>query len=217
MVVEGGDNTAVATAIYVKKTIGCFTNGTTTVPVVDAVSGFTEDISYFRPTSVSIFILATLTSYGATPTSTTAAAVQTALVSYLNELSIGEAVALSALFYEAMSVNASLVAPSFVVQSLLLGTLTAATTGTVTAVTLTITVASAIGIEVGQMVVGAGLPVGTIVTDVVGTTVSINRLATVSGTGVPLQFSTLAAADVVMAHYFDVAQGSAANIAVVVA
>jgi hypothetical protein len=121
LVVECSDTVAVAQAIYNKKTLGCFTNGTTTVPVVDPVTGVTEDISFYLPTSVPIFLNVTLVGYGAAPTTIVQTAVQTALVAYLNQLAIGETVSLGALYYEAMAINSTLAAPAFGVSAILTG------------------------------------------------------------------------------------------------
>lgn len=112
----------VATAIYNKKTIGCFTNGTTTVPVVDAVTGVTENISFYQPTNLPIFASVSIHGYSGTPTTTVVTAVQTAIVAYLNALAIGETVSIGALYYEAMALNSTLNAPNFGVQSITIGT-----------------------------------------------------------------------------------------------
>lgn len=121
MVVECNNTVTVAAAIYQKKTIGCFTNGTTTVPVPDPITGVVESISFFLPTNLPIFVLVNVAGYGTTPTSAITQAVQTAIVAYLNALAIGETVSLGALYYEAMSINNNLVTPSFGVQSITLG------------------------------------------------------------------------------------------------
>jgi len=218
MVVECTNTLTVATAIYNKKTIGCFTNGTTTVPVVDAVTGVTEDISFFLPTNLPIFILAILTGYSNTPTTATQNSVQTALVTYLNELAIGETVSIGALFYEAMAVNANLISPSFGVKSMQLGVATASTTATFSSAATTITVATATGIVSGQLVVGAGIAPGTLVVGApLGTTVTLSIATTAAGTASPVTFSTLNYADVAMPNFNFAAQGVAANVSVVVA
>jgi hypothetical protein len=186
------------------------------MPVTDPVTGVVENISFYQPTALPIFLLVTLTGYGATPTSTVLAAVQTALVNYLNALAIGETVSLGALYYEAMAINASLQAPAFGVQSILTGTQTAATTATFTASSLTIVVASAVGIVSGQLVAGAGIAPGTLVVGVpAGTTVTLSIATTAIGTASPVAFSTLSAADVVMTNYYYAAEGLAVNVAVV--
>ena len=183
LVVQCSNTIVVAQAIYNKKTLGCFTNGTTTVPVVDPVTGVTEDVSFYLPTSLAIFLLVQLTGYGSTPTSAVVSAVQTALVTYLNSLAIGETVSLGALYYEAMALNNSLSAPTFGVQSILTGTQTAATTATFSASSLTIVVASAAGIVNGQLVVGAGIVPGTTVNGAPsGTTVTLSTATSAAGT-----------------------------------
>jgi uncharacterized phage protein gp47/JayE len=130
MAVEGGTNVDVATAIYSKKTIGCASNGTTSVPITDANTGYIEVINFYRPTYVPIYVDIAIHGYSTTPTSAIQTSVQAAIVAYLNELSIGETVPISAVSYVAMAVNASLPSPAFGVQSLTMGT-TASPAGTV--------------------------------------------------------------------------------------
>lgn len=122
IVAECNNTVAVAEAIYAKKTIGCFTNGDTMVPVVDPVTGVTEDISFFQPTNLPVYISVTLVGYGSVPTSAVLQAVQTALVNYLNSLAIGETVSIGALYFEVMSVNNSISIPTFGVSALTVGT-----------------------------------------------------------------------------------------------
>ena len=216
MVVECTNTITVATAIYEKKTIGCFTNGTTHVPIVDAVTGVTETISFYQPTNYPIFILVTIHGYGAVPTTAATTAVQTALVMYLNELAIGETVSVGAVFYEAMAVNSNLVSPGFGVQAVNMGVQTATTTATTVIGTNTIVVASATGIVSGQLVAGSGIPSGTTVTGTAGTTITLSANATASASLVPVSFSTLGTADISMPNFYYAAQGLAANISVVV-
>jgi len=129
MAVEGGTDLAVATAIYSKKTIGCASHGSTAVPITDANTGYIEVISFYRPAYVPIYVSVAIHGYSAVPTTTVQAAVQAAVVNYLNELSIGETVPISAVNYVAMAVNASLPAPAFGVQTLTMG-IAATPTGT---------------------------------------------------------------------------------------
>jgi len=216
MVVEGGSSAAIALSIYEKKTIGCFTNGTTSVVVTDPTTGFNETISFYRPTYVPIFVLIAVHGYSGTPTATTLAAIQAAIVAYLNELQIGETVSIAAISYEAMALNAALSQPSFGVQSLQIGVRTAVTTATTVMGTNTITVASATGIVNGQLIVGAGIPAGTTVSGAPsGLTVTMSANATASASGVGVAFSTLGTVDVPMPNYYDVAQGVTADVAVV--
>ena len=217
IVAQCTNTVTVAQAIYNKKTIGCFTNGTTTVPVVDANTGVTEDISFFQPTSLPVFMLVVLTGYGNTPTSATLASVQAALVTYLNELAIGETVSIGALYYEIMAVNTNLATPNFGTQSVQVGVQTAATTATFSASSTTMTVVSAAGIATGQLVAGAGVATGTLVSGVSGTTITLSIATTAAGTGAAVAFSTLATTDITMPNFYYAAEGIAANVSVVVA
>ncbi len=205
----------VAQAIYNKKTIGCFTNGTATVPVKDPNTGVVEDISFFQPTILPIMVLVTLAGYGTTPTTAVVASVQAALVTYLNELAIGETVSYGALFYEAMAVNASLIEPVFGVQTVLVGPQAGVTTATFSGGSTSVAVASAVGIAVGQLLVAAGLAAGTLVTAIAGTTLTVSIATLAAGTGVAAAFATLAAADVRMPNFYYAAEGVAANVQVV--
>lgn len=127
-VVEGGTNLAVATAIYGKHGIGCFTNGTTSQVVTDPFTGSTFTVNFDRPSYVPIFV--TMTVHGlAGYTSSVLTEIQTAIVTYLNELQIGEEVTYSAMYGVALSVMPNLVSPQFSVKSVALGT-SASPTGT---------------------------------------------------------------------------------------
>ena len=121
MVVEGATDLEVATVIYTNKTPGALTNGTTTVAVIDPVTGVSNNISFFRPTYVSIYVSLTIEPL-AGYTSATTAAIQAALVAYLNELQIGENVTISALYAAAMAVMPSIITPLFSITALTAGT-----------------------------------------------------------------------------------------------
>lgn len=120
MVVEGGTDLDVATAIYNNKTPGCFTNGTTSVTVVDPINNNSMVIGFFRPTSTPIYVIANV--HGLTPAfnSSVQAAIQLALQTYLSSLQIGQTVTQSGLVAVCMSVNANLALPTFAVESLFL-------------------------------------------------------------------------------------------------
>lgn len=126
MVVEGGTDLDVATAIYSNKTPGGFTNpGTTgnavTVPVVDPITGAVMNVGFQRPTYVPIFV--TLNIHGLSGfTSAVQANIAAAVVTYLNSLQIGESLTISALYAIALSVMPNLSLPQFSVQSLFAGT-----------------------------------------------------------------------------------------------
>jgi uncharacterized phage protein gp47/JayE len=122
IVVENGDPNQIAMAIYKNKTLGCLTNGTTTVTVTDPIYGFQSNISFYRPTYVPIYVNCAIKGYAQPATSAMAAQVQTAIVNYLQSLMIGETVSYSALIYEAMATNANISTPSFGVTSMTIGT-----------------------------------------------------------------------------------------------
>lgn len=127
-VVEGGTNLAVATAIYGKHGIGCFTNGTTSQVVTDPFTGSTFTVNFDRPTYETIYV--SLSVHGLIGyTSAVLPLIQAALVNYLNSLQIGEAVTLSALYAIAQTVIPNLTQPTFSIRALTLGT-SASPTGT---------------------------------------------------------------------------------------
>lgn len=87
LVVEGGDATAIATAIANKKTPGTGTYGTTSVTVTD-IYGRPIAIKFYRPTSRAITVaisLKALSGYS----STIGASVQQAVSDYINSVDIG--------------------------------------------------------------------------------------------------------------------------------
>jgi hypothetical protein len=89
-VVENGATSAIALAIYLKKTIGCLSNGTTSFTVTDPITGNTESISFDRPTVTPIYV--TVNAHpqaGGTLTAAQIALIQAALANYLNGLQIG--------------------------------------------------------------------------------------------------------------------------------
>ena len=121
IVAEGGSDAAIGLSIYLKKTIGCFTNGTTSTVVTDPNTGYEETISLYRPTYVEPFIgmyLLGLVGF----TSATVAAVQAALVAYLNSLAIGEEVVYSSLFGAAIRTMPNPSQPEFSIKALTLNT-----------------------------------------------------------------------------------------------
>jgi uncharacterized phage protein gp47/JayE len=120
-VVEGGTDLAVATAIYSKRGIGCLTNGTMSVQVVDPINGTTTPIGFDRPTYTPIFV--TIQIHGLTGyTSDIVGRIQAAVVSYLNSLQIGESVTYSGVYGTALSVMPNLSLPTFSIRSLATGT-----------------------------------------------------------------------------------------------
>ena len=122
MVVEGGSDLDVATAIYNNKTPGCLTNGTTTVPVTDPFTQNTMNISFFRPSYIRTYVSLNIHPLNTQFTTATKSAIQTAIFNYLNSLQIGETLTVSALYAIAMSVVSNLSLPYYSVQSLFVGT-----------------------------------------------------------------------------------------------
>lgn len=111
LVVEGGDDTDVATEIYLKKTPGCYTNGTTSVDIV-SLSGNTTKISFYRPTYKTVYVkvsLKKLSSYN----DEYANDIKKAIVDYINNLEIAETVYRSVLWSIATGQMKSIQSPSF--------------------------------------------------------------------------------------------------------
>ena len=133
MVVEGGTDLAVATAIFQKRGLGVYTNpdstaGLTSIPVTDPNTGKITTIGFQRPTYVPIYV--TMVLHGLTGyTSAVLALVQSAIVTYLNSLQIGETITFSSLYSVAQSVMPSLLNPQFSITSLFTG-LSASPSGT---------------------------------------------------------------------------------------
>lgn len=137
MVVEGGTDLDVATAIDVKHGIGAFTNpnasanptGTRSIPVADPNAGNITSIGFQRPNDKPIFV--TMLLHGLTGyTSAVKDAAQDAIVTYLNSLQIGETVTYSSISAIAQSVMPSLLLPQFSITSYAIG-LASTPTGTV--------------------------------------------------------------------------------------
>lgn len=120
MVVEGGSDVDVATAIYNNKSPGCFTNGTTHVNVTDPNSLAVMSIGFYRPTPIPVYVTLNvhpILNYSSAIT----AAIQNAVNVYLNALQIGESLTISALYAIALSVMPDLKIPEFSVQGLFAG------------------------------------------------------------------------------------------------
>jgi uncharacterized phage protein gp47/JayE len=207
MVVEGGTDADVAMSIYGARGIGCFTNGTTTVAVTDPKTGYVMNISFFRPTYTPVMVQVQVHGYATTPTSATLAAIQTVVANYLNTLNIGETVSVGALTYEVMALNNNLSAPAFGVRALQLCAVSQSPNGTITSGTNSLVVSSATGLSNGQNVTGPGVPYGTTISSIAGTTVTLSATVTVSSTAVPFYFGTFASTDLAMTNYNYAAQG----------
>ena len=102
LIVEGGDATAIATAIAKHKTPGASTIGTTTVSITDAY-GIPRAINFFRPTEVVIQVIIHLTALNGY-TSIIGQEVVTSVVNFLNALPIGQSVFNSRAEFAALSI-----------------------------------------------------------------------------------------------------------------
>lgn len=218
MVVEGGTNAAVAQAIYGARGIGCFTNGTTAVVVVDPNSSYSMTIRFFRPTYLPISVL-----MGVTPlpgfTSATLAAIEAGIVDYLNSLSIGESVVFSELYGAALTARSNPDQPTFSINMVLSGALAASTTGNPSAGLNTMVVASVAGLSNGMYVVDntnpTALPDGVTIVNITGLTLTLSGNANSSFTGDALSFFVYSNSDIVMPNFYDAAVGLASNVQVV--
>lgn len=110
-VVEGGDETEIATAIWNKKTPGCYTNGTTTVQLV-SISGNVTNIRFYLPTYNQVYVqvsIKKLVGYN----DEYATKISNAVSEYIQSMQIGENVYRSVIWSVAMSVMDSLSSPAF--------------------------------------------------------------------------------------------------------
>lgn len=217
MVVEGATDAEVAQAIYGARGIGCFTNGTTTVPVTDPNSGYTMDISFFRPTYDQVAVLVIVTPLAGF-TSAVALAIQAGIVAYLNSLAIGEAVVYSELYGAALTARPNPDQPLFSITTLKSGLEAASTTADTTITANMIVVASATGIANGQLIADetnpGTFPPNTTVTGISGTTITLSANATASNTGDAVKFFDLGTSDLDI-DFNAAAQGVAPNVQVV--
>lgn len=117
LVIEGGDQLAVATAIFLKKTIGCFTNGGTTQIVTDPITGLLSSISFFRPTYENPYVIVVVRSLTGFTTATQTA-IQAGIVSYLNSLNIGQTILYSELYGAALTARSNPDLPLFSIQAI---------------------------------------------------------------------------------------------------
>lgn len=118
--VDGGDNTAIGTALLSRKSTGAgwtgLTNQSVTVNVVDDTYGDTYSVTFNRPSSVSIYVAVTANA-GTSTVEDLETAIQTAITDYINTLKIGGDVILLSL---ASAINAAV--PGINLTSLTIGT-----------------------------------------------------------------------------------------------
>jgi uncharacterized phage protein gp47/JayE len=118
-IVQGGDVTAVATAIERLKNPGTGTYGTTSITVTDP-TGLPVTINFFELTNVPIYVSITIK---ALPNyvGTTAAAISAAVAAFINSLAIGGEVYYSQL-YPAAQLDSAGLGSTFYITSLTCGT-----------------------------------------------------------------------------------------------
>ncbi len=118
-VVEGGEDNDIATAIYFKKTPGCYTNGTTAVDLT-TLSGNEATIRFYRPTNVAILVKIAIKQLpGYNPAY--ADEIKEAVYNYLSNLDIAETVYRSIIWSVAIQTMVSINSPAFSVLGVQLG------------------------------------------------------------------------------------------------
>lgn len=110
-VVEGGEDKDIATAIYFKKTPGCYTNGTTSI-VLNTLSGNEAIIRFYRPTNVNVSVkisIKQLSGYN----SAYVDEIKEAVYNYLANLDIAETVYRSIIWSVSVQTMVSINSPAF--------------------------------------------------------------------------------------------------------
>jgi len=119
-VVEGGTIANVAQSIYDNRGLGCYMNGDVEYVISDSTYGTETTVRFYRPSYVPIYATINVKELTGYTTSTTTS-IQTAIVSYLNNLQIGEELTISGLYAAAMAVNTSIYKPTFSITSITAG------------------------------------------------------------------------------------------------
>jgi hypothetical protein len=212
-VVEGGVNSDIGLAIYTNRGVGCMTSGATTVTVADPLNpAITMPISFDALGYVQVYVVLSVHALAGF-TSATQAAIQTAVVNYLNSLGIGQNVVFSEIYGAALSARPNPDQPLFSIRSGQIGAALATTTATLSTSSPTITAASSAGIANGQIAAGAGIPNNTTVTAVSGTSVTLSANPTANGSAVPVSFFSPSTSDLAIG-FNQAAQGIAINVVV---
>lgn len=115
-VVEGGKDNDIAQAIFIHKTPGCYTNGTTPITITDG-TWEASTIRFFRPTYVDIDVTVNVKKLAGYTTSTTND-ILINLQTFLNSLAIGSDLSISSLWGISLQAMPSLVNPMFSVTSI---------------------------------------------------------------------------------------------------
>lgn len=126
LVVEGGDDTAIAETILLYKTPGTDTYGTTSVPLHDS-KGVPITINFFRPTLFPVAVQVTLTPLSSW-VSTNENFISAAIAAYISSIPIGGSIILTQL-YAVAYVPGTSAAGSFNIESI---AMSGSSTGTIT-------------------------------------------------------------------------------------
>ena len=118
-VVEGGTDKDVAEQIYLRKSIGCYTNGTTKVEVINKYD-ITTPIRFYRPTYIPIYVTVNIKKYTGY-TDNIPNIIKNNIIDYLNSLNIGDDLSVSLLWNAALTANPVLTSPIFSVLNLIAG------------------------------------------------------------------------------------------------
>lgn len=118
-VVEGGTDEDVAEAIFLHKSIGCYTNGDVEVQYTDQ-NDYINRVRFFRPVYKDIFVKVVIKKYTGY-ISTMTVKVREAVYNYLAALTIGSDVSASVLSNIITDCNPSLTKPIFGIKELKLG------------------------------------------------------------------------------------------------
>ena len=215
-VVEGGNSSAIAQAIYANKGIGCLTNGlvngsstaqTTTVVVTDPNNGsLTQSISFLQLAYLPIAVGLNVHPLAGF-TSVIQYAIVQAVINYLNALGIGQPVVWSEIIGAALTAGGNPLQPTFSISAVQDGYLAATTPATLNSTTV-IVVSSNLGIVVGQICFGTGIQSDSIVTNIAGNNITLSLAATATASGVDVTFFTVVGAGVSIAVGFQqAAQG----------
>lgn len=120
-VVEGGDNYTIAEAIYNKKTPGCYTYGDIEINITEEYSQVgSPPIRFFRPTYKEVYVTVTVKKLKGYTTDTSERIKQN-INEYLNSLTIGDNLSISAIWGVALTAMKDLRAPSFSIASVEIG------------------------------------------------------------------------------------------------
>jgi uncharacterized phage protein gp47/JayE len=118
-VVENGNDSDIANALFYKKGPGCGTYGDVIVNIADSLGNLTP-IKFYRPTYIDIDVtinVKALTGY----TTQTTVDIKQAIVDYINSLQIGDDLESSILWGAALGIMPNLKAPQFSITSLTAG------------------------------------------------------------------------------------------------